>query len=165
MMTTSTISRTTTIVHTATYLTDAIFGTMSTLLEHLGLDALTLAREWENTYAPAIRAWIQERTLKEVVLECTTPAGVKQRFDFAVDYTDGGGGFRNRMQVLSGYYGKIASLPARTTWRIVCTYYPGRTPQPGWSATTLDAGVGPSMSLGTLARAPHAQVSLKTYGQ
>lgn len=163
-MTTGTSTRTVTMVHTATFLADAIQGSLIELLEYLGLGGTKLAAEWANIYQPAITAWIIEQSLSAVVLECTTPQGVKSRFDFAVEYNALGEGFRNRAQTLSGYYAKISRLPAGTTWRIVCTYRTTHSTQPGWSSTTLDATAGLGISLGTLARAPHATVSLTNYG-
>ena len=163
-MSTSTSTRTITATHTATYLTDAIFGSLGTLLAHLGLGSTALTTTWATKYAPAIATWIRETSLDAVVLECTTPAGTKHRFDFEIDYASGDGVFRNRSQLLAGYYDKLDQLPPNTTWRIVCTYRFSHTPQDGWSTTALAAGSGTTLSLGTLARAPHANVGLKTYG-
>ena len=62
-MSTSTSTRTITATHTATYLTDAIFGSLGTLLAHLGLGSTALTTTWATKYAPAIATWIRETSL------------------------------------------------------------------------------------------------------
>lgn len=154
----TTITRTTiyTSTHTATYLCDAIRANIVQLLQHLGLDGLRLSNDWDSSYASAIRAWIEEGSLKTVVLECTTPSGITKRFDFDVEYLDGTTvRFRNRTQTMAGYLVKIASIPSSSTWRIVCRYHGPHSSQPGWSSTSLAAATTPSMSFGTVAQAPH----------
>lgn len=164
-MSTTTTTRTFTRTHTATFLTDVMFGSLARLMEHLGLGSTQLSREWAPLYEPAIHAWIAEQSLATVVLECTTPGGTTHRFDFPIEYTDGSGTFRDRSSTITGYFDKISRLPSGTTWRIVCRYTSGyHSPQSGWSATSLNEPTGLAMSLGTLGRAPHATVGLRTYG-
>jgi hypothetical protein len=163
-MSTSTTTRTFTRTHTATFLTDIVRDGLTRLLEHLGVGATSLINAWCAEYQDAIHGWMEEQSLRAVVLECTTPQGAKKRFDFTVDYTDGTGGFRNRMSTMVDYYAKVDRLPAGTTWRIVCQYSGPHSPQRGWSSTTLDAASGLTMTLGTVGRAPHANLGFRTYG-
>lgn len=163
-MTTSTSTHTYTRTHTATFLTDVVLSTLTQVMSHLGLNSSRLRNEWAIEYAPAIRAWLAEGSLRTVVLECTTPAGRKERFDLPVEYIDGTGSFRDRAGRVLRYLDKVNRLPSGSTWRIVCQYNGGHTPQPGWGSTSLDAPTGLAMSLGTVGRAPHATVGLRTYG-
>jgi len=157
-MATSTTTRTYTTTHTATFLTDVARDGITRLLEHLGVGAGRIVTDWRSLYEPAIRAWIEERSLKAIVVECTTPAGRTTHYEFRVDYTDGGGTFRNRMATMVDYFAKVGKLPAGTRWRVVCRYNGWHSDQPGWSPTSLNDLSGLAMSLGTVGRAPHANL-------
>jgi hypothetical protein len=161
-MATTTTTRTTTVTHTATFLCDAIHGSVVEIMTRLGL--ATSALSWTTRYEPAIKAWIAEQSLSNIVLECTTPAGTVSQFHFDINYTDGTAPFRLRNQTLAGYYDKIARLPTGTTWRIICDHRGYHTPQPGWSSTTFSASNGLANALGTLARAPYASVGVTAFG-
>ena len=75
-MTTSTYTSTATYTrtHTATHLTDVILGTISDILADLGISASVLTRNWEQN-ENAIKAWITEGSLAQVILECRQPSG------------------------------------------------------------------------------------------
>lgn len=87
-MTTSTSTYTYTIAHTATYLSEVIMGEIGDLLATLGIVAHD-AERWDLDQR-AITAWIVERSLKQVDLECHRPDGrVRPIFQFPIIYRAG----------------------------------------------------------------------------
>ena len=76
-MTTSTYTYTYTYTQTATYLGEMIMGEIADLLAMLGI-ASSGAVRWDLDQG-AITAWIAERSLKMVVLECCRPDGPSDR--------------------------------------------------------------------------------------
>lgn len=149
--------------HTATFLTGAVMGAISDILGLLNIDHSRLFRDWAQN-EKAIKAWIEEGSLRAVVLECVKPSGtVAPVFEFDVTYTTTSGAeFRASRARLGRFNSKIASVPTGTTYRLVCTFNGPRTEQPGWSATqrASTAGLTPA-SFGTLARAPDATASMR----
>lgn len=152
-------------VETATYLADVVLGAIGDILGALGIDPARLWEDWERDEA-AISAWIQEGSLKEVVLECHPPSGVvKPVFEFAVTNDAGGHGdtaFVASRARLARYMAKLKSVPAGTTFRLFCTFSGPRSPQPGWGPGTRASTEGlRSTSFGSLAEGPHARVGLR----
>lgn len=161
-MSTSTSTTTYTYTHTATYLSDVIMGTIGDVLALLGITPNGATR-WDQDQS-AIAAWIEERSLEMVVLECNRPDGtVKPIFEFPVTYkTTGQGEFENSRAAMARAHAKISSVPSGTTYRLFCTFRTARTPQPGWSSGTRASTDGlRSSSFGTLADAPHASASAR----
>lgn len=161
-MSTSTSTTTYTYTHTATYLSDVIMGTIGDVLALLGITPNGAAR-WDQDQS-AIAAWIEERSLETVVLECNRPDGtVRPIFEFLVTYkTTGQGEFENSRAAMARAHAKISSVPSGTTYRLFCTFRTARTPQPGWSSGTRASTDGlRSTSFGTLADAPHASASAR----
>lgn len=159
--TTSTYTRT----HTAVYLTEVILGAIGDILAHLGIDLTYLYSNWERDEA-AIKKWIEEESLKEVILECYRPDGtVRPVIEFPVSYQTTGRAdiaFTEHRAALARYRAKIDSVPRGTTFRLFCTFRKSHTPMPGWSAGTRASTSGlNSMSFGTLASAPHGNVGMR----
>jgi hypothetical protein len=165
-MTTATSTFTYTRTHTATFLAEVILGTIGDLLADLGIDARRLYRDWDQDEA-AIQKWIEEESLDTVVLECRQPSGrVAPIIEFPVSYTAYGLGdaaFTAQRAKLARYRAKLASVPAGTTFGLVCTYRKSyHTPMPGWSPTTRASTTGlRSTNFGILASAPHASTSMR----
>ena len=165
MSSTATSTTTHTRTHTATYLSDVIMGAIGDMLGLLGIDPARFFKDWDQDRR-AIAAWIEEGSLKEVILECHRPDGtVKPVFEFPVTYeVDGKGSasFVNSRAALARYQAKLASVPAGTKHNMFCTFSGSRTPQPGWSPGKRASTEGlRSASFGSLAEGPHARASLR----
>jgi hypothetical protein len=162
---TSTTTTTFTRTHTATYLADAILGTISEILGHLGIPLTNGSLAWARD-AKAIAAWIEEESLKEVVLECHRADGtVAPVFEFPLRYSADAiddAVFTTSTHSVAKYRAKIASTPAGTRFRLFCSFTGAHTPQDGWSSGTRASTAGlRSSTFGTLASGPHAAASLK----
>jgi hypothetical protein len=164
-MSTATSTRTHTRTHTATFLSDVIMGAIGDILAVLRIDATSFSVDWDQDQR-AIAAWIEEGSLKAVVLECHRTSGtVKPIFEFRVSYEIGGQGdatFLDSRAALARYQAKLVSVPSGTTHRLFGTFNGPRTPQPGWSPGTRVSTDGlRSTSFGSLAEGPHARASLR----
>lgn len=164
-MSTSTSTFAYTRAHTATHLTGEIMGALSSILASLGLDPSRLHADWDMDER-AISAWIEEQSLKCVVLECTRPdGGARPIFEIPVVYEPGGyvdKQFVTSQAAIARYQAKLKAAPSGTTWRLVCTYRGAHSTQPGWSPTTRASTDGlQSRSLGALAGGPHARATLR----
>lgn len=162
---TSTSTRTFTRTNTAVYLTDVVMGAIADILGQLRIDLTTLYRDWSQDEA-AIRTWIEEGSLNEVVLQCRQPNGaVAPIIEFPVSYQANGVGdasFTADRASLARYRVKLSSVPAGTTYNIVCTFRTAHATMPGWTPTTRASTAGlQSTRFGTLGSAPHASVDLR----
>lgn len=162
---TSTFTYNYTRVHTATHLTEVILGSIGDILADLGINAGPLQREWA-IYENAIKAWIAEGSLDQVVLECHPPTGpAKPVIEFPVTYTASGTGdaeFTASRARLARFRAKVDRVPAGTTFKVVCTFNGPHSSQDGWSSTTRASTSGlQSLSFGTVGSAPHASASLR----
>ena len=151
--------------HTATYLTDVIFGAIGDILADLGISVSRFASEWE-TNEKAINAWITEGSLEQVILECHQPSGtVAPVMEFPISYTAAGTGdaeFTASRARLARFRAKLDRVPAGTTYQLVCTFSGPRTPQPGWGPGRRASTDGLSgITFGTLGRAPHASADMR----
>lgn len=166
-MNTSTNTYTYTSTHTATYLTDAILGTLAEAIAQLGLQPTVITSDWARTEA-GILAWIKEHSLKCVSVEFSDATGkVITVVDFPVSYTTSGvegAAFSASKARISRFLSKYRALPASTRTRLVVDHYGYHTPMPGWSPThgVNRAGLR-ATSAGTLASAPGAAASLSIY--
>jgi hypothetical protein len=153
--------------HTATYLTDAILGTLAEAIAQLGLQPTVITRDWALIEA-GILAWIKEHSLKCVSVEFADSTGkVITVVDFPVSYTTTGvegAAFSVSTARISRFLSKFRALPASTRTRLVVDHYGYHTPMPGWSPThgVHRAGLR-ATSAGTLASAPGATASLSIY--
>lgn len=162
---TSTTTHTYTRTHTATYLTDVILGAIGDILADLGIHVHAYTQDWTQN-ENAIKAWIQERSLDQVILECHHPSGIADPvIEFPVSYTDSGSGdreFTASRARLARFRAKLDRVPAGTTYKLFCTFRAARTPQPGWEPGTRAATDGlRGITFGTLGNAPHAAASLR----
>ncbi len=163
-MSTATSTFTITRSHTATHLSEAIGGMIAEILGTLGISARTLMNDWEDDYAPAIRAWIEEGSLKMVIVECRRPSGaVDPILEFPVEYhADGSGEFSHRHVALARSLAKLSKVQTGTIFKIICSYNGYHTPQDGWSTTSRASTAGlRSNTLGSLASGPHASASVR----
>ncbi|MFD9741066.1 hypothetical protein [Umezawaea sp. NPDC059074] len=165
MSSSSTSTSTYTITHTATQLADVILGSIVNILGHLRIDATRLFGNWNQDEA-AIIAWISERSLKAMVLECHRPDGtVNPIIEFPVDYKPGGAAdatFTADRASLARYLAKMQTVPANTTYSMFATFNGPRTEQPGWGPGTRASTTGmKSRSFGTLAGAHDATASMR----
>lgn len=164
-MSTRTTTTTHTITQTATYLTEVIMGTIADVLADLGINLTRLYADWSQDEA-AISKWIEERSLKQVILECHRPDGaVRPIFEFPISYDVGGRGdaqFVNSRASLARYRAKLESVPSGTSYRLFCTFSGPRTEMPGWSRGTRASTEGlRATSIGTLAEGPHGRASMR----
>jgi hypothetical protein len=151
--------------HTATYLADAVLGSISEILGHLGIPLSNGSWDFARD-ARAMAAWIKEESLNDVILECHRPDGtVLPVFEFPVRYTTNviaDAVFTTDTASLAKYRSKIAIVPAGTRFNLFCTYRGFHSAQPGWSPGTRASTAGlRSSTFGTLASGPHAAASLR----
>ena len=156
-----------TITDTATHLADVILGSIADILGTLSIDPTRLFGDWD-TDQRAIAAWIAERSLDSVALECHQPGGtVKPIFEFPVSYVGTGEGdrkFTADRASLARYLAKLKSVPRGTTFRLFCSYNGPHSEQPGWGPASRASTSGMrSYSFGTLASGPHANSQLRYY--
>ena len=163
-MSTSTTTTTHTRTHTATYLSDVIMGTIGDVLALLGIDTSRFVSEWDQDQS-AIAAWINEGSLKEVVLECHRPNGtVKPVFEFPIVYSTGDGagtGFLNSRAAWARYQAKLENVPAGTTFRLFCSYNGPHSEQMDGPAKRTSTDGLRSSSFGNLAEGPHARADMR----
>jgi len=164
-MSTTTTTTMHTRTHTATYLSDVIMGTIGDVLALLGIDTSRFVNEWDQDQS-AIAAWINEGSLKEVVLECHRPNGtVKPVFEFPIVYSTGDGagtGFLNSRAAWARYQAKITSVPSETGYSLFCAFFGAHSPQPGWNSGKRASTDGlRSSSFGNLAEGPHARADMR----
>lgn len=167
MSSSSTSTHTWTIVHTATHLADVILGSIIDILGHLSIDATRLFADWAQNET-ALTAWISERSLEAVVLECHQPDGtVSPVLEFPVRYATSGVGdatFTKDRASLARYLAKLRTVPHGTVHQLIVTFNGTHSDQPGWKpGTRFDTEGMRSMSFGTLAGAPHASASLRYF--
>ena len=164
---TSTTTTTHTITQTATYLAETIMGSLSEILSTLGINPARLFDDWEQD-EKAITAWIAERSLKQVRLQCHRPdSTTKPIFIFPVHYSSDGRAkeaFVDSKAAFARYQAKLASVPNGTTYSLFCTFNGSHSTQPGWYAGNAASTEGLTQrSFGSLADAPHARVSMDVY--
>jgi hypothetical protein len=150
---------------TATFLTEVIMGAIADMLADLGIDLTRFYADWGQDEA-AISAWIEEGSLKEVILECHRPDGtVNPVFEFPLEYNAAGVGdarFVSSRAALARYRAKLKRTPAGTTFRLFCTYFGPHSTQTGWGPGHRASTNGlRSTSLGTLAEGPHGRASAR----
>jgi hypothetical protein len=165
MSSTSTTTSVYTLTQTATHLTDVIMGAIADILGELRIDLTSLYRDWKQDEA-AIKAWIMERSLKCVVVECHRPGGaIDPVIEFPVSYkTDGttDNVFTADRAAFARYRAKLDRVPPGTTFRLVCTFHRTASDQPGWSSTTRASTAGlDALRYGTLGRGPHGSVEMR----
>jgi hypothetical protein len=158
-MRTSTSARTRTAVH----LTDAITGAFAFILSYLGLSTTYLAANWDAIELGLV-TWMNEGSLKDVCLEFGDPTKPVAVFEIPIEYQFTGQAKQeyvaNRAR-LARLAAKIATVPARTPYRVVVSHNGWHTDVGGWSPTTLADRSGlASRSLGTLGSGPEASASL-----
>jgi hypothetical protein len=164
-MTTATSVSTYTRTHTATYLAELVLGTVGDLLAALGIDSGRLYTDWDQDQA-AIEKWIDEQSLAMVVLECRQPSGkVAPVFEFPISYSAYGLGdaaFTAQRAKIARYRAKLESVPAGTTYGLVCTFRGARTEMPGWHSGSRASTEGlRSTNFGVLGSAPHGSASMR----
>jgi len=167
MTSTSTSTTTYTRTQTATHLADVLMSTIAQILISLGIDTTRYFKRIQ-TDERAIKAWIEEGSLKTLHVECTSPGGtLLKTFQFDVAYTSANVGdtaFTNTQAQALRYMAKVGSVPRGTTYRLVCTFNFTHSTQDGWSTTSLASTAGlTSRSIGTLASGPHASTSTRIY--
>jgi hypothetical protein len=160
-MTTSTSTYTYTITHTATYLSEVIMGEIGDLLATLGIAPHDAAR-WDLDQR-AISAWIAERSLKQVDLECHRPDGtVRPIFQFPITYRTGNAGFEDSRAAIARARAKLSIVPRRTTYELICSFHGAHSTQSGWHPACGASTEGlRSNSYGVLADTPHASAELR----
>lgn len=165
-MSIATATRTITRAHTATHLSNAMEGALVEILEHLGVSARSLMAAWAGTYDPAIRQWIEEGSLSQLVLECHRPDGeVEPIFEFPVEYSDDGAAALSHRHVAQArLWVKLNRVPSGTAYKVVCQHQRTPTSMPGWTDGYRASTVGlRSITFGTLAAGPYATASIRAY--
>jgi len=151
--------------HTATHLTEVTVGAIADILADLGINVSRFQRDWVQN-ENAIKAWIEEGSLEQVVLECHRPSGtVDPVIEFPVSYTATGTGdmeFTASRARLARFRAKLDRVPSGTTYQLFCTFNGPRTPQPGWGPGTRASTSGlRGITFGTLGTAPHAFAGMR----
>jgi hypothetical protein len=133
------------------------------VLGHLGLPTRALINEWYDYYDPALCAWIEERSLKCVVVECHRPGGkIEPVLEFPIEYTSSSAELSHRHVALARQWAKLTRVPSGTTFKVICQYNGYHSPQPHWGPTTRASTAGMrSVTLGTLAEGPGASASIR----
>ncbi len=162
-MPTSTVTYTRT--KTAVFITDVVMGAIADILSELRIDVTALYRDWKQDEA-AIAAWIDEGTLRQVILECHQPNGsVSPIIEFPLVYQASGAGdakFTADRAALARYRAKLDRVPTGTRFALICSFLKAHSDQPGWAATTRASTEGmSSLRFGTLASAPNASLSMR----
>jgi hypothetical protein len=162
---TSTFTYAYTRTHTATHITEVILGSIADILADLGITMDRFHRNWVQN-ENAIKAWIEEGSLKEVVLECHRPSGaVDPVIEFPVSYTASGTGdaeFTASRARLARFRAKLDRVPSGTTYQLFCTFTGYHSPQTGWVAGTRASTSGlRGITFGTLGTAPHASTGMR----
>lgn len=152
-------------VHTATHLTEVILGTISDILADLGINMDRFHRDWEQN-ENAIKVWITEGSLEQVVMECHRPSGaIDPIIEFPVTYTTTGTGdaaFTASRARLARFRAKLDRVPAGTTYRLFCTFNGAHSPQDGWGPGTRASTDGlRGITFGTLGTAPDASAGMR----
>jgi hypothetical protein len=165
MSSTRTTTATHTLTQTATFLSDLVMGTIGDILAELGIDLTRLYRDWDQDQL-AFKAWIEEESLAMVVLECKQPNGTTAPiFEFPITYGKTSGAdkaFVESRASLARYRAKLDSVPAGSSFRLICTYNGPHSNQPGWGPATRASTSGlSSLSFGNLGQAPHAGVAMR----
>lgn len=164
-MPTATSTSTHTRTNTAVHLTDVILGAIGDILAQLGIDTTRLYADWDQDER-AIKKWIEEESLKQVVVECRQPGGkVSPIIEFPVAYESCGVGdalFTTQRVQLARFRAKLASVPRGTTFGLICTYRSAHTNMPGWKPARRASTEGlQALNFGTLGSAPHASASMR----
>jgi hypothetical protein len=151
--------------HTATHLTEVILGTITDILADLGISTNRFDRDWVQN-ENAVKAWIEEGSLDQVVLECHWPSRVVDPvIEFPVTYTAPGAGgleFTASRARLARFRAKLDRVPAGTTHRLFCIFNGPRTPQPGWGPGTRASTAGlRGITFGTLGTTPHGSAGMR----
>src|ERR1700712_1578705 len=156
----ATQTRISTRTHTATHLAEVVLGCLGDLLGYLGIDPNRFQRNFDRNER-AIAAWIEEGSLAEVVLECHRPNGsTRPIFEFPVTYDSGGTRFVDARGAFARYLPKISSVPAGTTYSLICIFNGPHSPQDGWGPTSRASTESlRSTSMGTLGEGPHARLA------
>jgi hypothetical protein len=146
---------------TAVFLSDTIMGTFTEVVAALGLSHSYLTSQW-TLIENALKQWIEEGSLKEVVFECGPSDKPYAVFEIPLRYSSGTGEAEyvaNKAR-LARYMAKLSSVPSGATYRVVASHNGNRTPMPGWSSTSRASTDGMSaFSVGSLGRAPDASIS------
>lgn len=153
--------------HTATHLADVILSSIAGILATLKIDPTQMFADW-NRDQSAIQNWIEEGSLKTVVLECHRPhGGVHPVFEFPISYGASGIGdrqFTTDRAAWATYLAKLENVPVGTGYRLFCSFRKEHTPQPGWGPGKRASVNGlRSSSFGTLASGPHANAGMRYY--
>lgn len=151
--------------HTATYLTDVILGAIGDMLADLKIPVDRLYSNWDVT-EKAIKAWVEEGALDQVVVECHRPSGVVDPIiEFPVSYNADGaarGTFTASRARLARFRDKIDSVPSGTTFALIITFNGPHSSQPGWTAAArADTGRLHSINFGTISTAPHGTADMR----
>lgn len=153
--------------HTATHLADAVLGAIADILATLHIDPTRLFANWELDQR-AISNWIEEGSLKCVVLECHHPNGtVNPILEFPVSYEGTGEGnrqFTADRASLARYLEKLQTVPRGTRYQLICSFQRSHSQQPGWgSARRASISGMQAYHFGRLAAGPHGSADLRYF--
>lgn len=148
---TSTFTYSYTRTHTATHLTEVILGTITDILADLGINMDRFHCDWVQN-ENAIKAWIEEGSLTQVVLECHRPSGtVDPVIEFPVSYTASGTGdaeFTASRARLSRFRAKLDRVPpappTNCSARSTVTTVPRTGGNPAHEPAPMDSAASPS---------------------
>ena len=131
--------------HSVTYVSDNILKSLKDIIVHTGLDPVSFTTGWES-YALALRTWMQSEHLERVMLELFNPKtdALVGRWDLDVSYgwsADDGTFWVDTDQLR--YAIKKANLaPAETKYRVVMYTKLGRPDVAGWGPCELRSTSG-----------------------
>lgn len=156
-------------VRTAVHLTDAIMGTFSHILAHLGLNSAYLTKHWATIEA-GLKTWIAEGSLEDVRLECGPRSKPNAVFEIPISYKITGSGditFVTSQTRITRTLAKLQTVPAGTSYRVVVERNTSsHSHVDGWAPTTLaDTSGMSSFSLGGVASGPDAAARLTAFSR
>lgn len=133
-----------TYIHSVTYLTEKILGSMKNIIRLSGLSPEKLAIDW-IVLERGIKVWLNSHDLEEIHLEVYDPRSDKLigRWDFEIYYEfNGDGSFWIDSADIKYHIQKAGVWPSQCDYRVVATTKPGRPDVLGWSQTTLRSTEG-----------------------
>jgi hypothetical protein len=156
------------LTHSINFLSDNLRNTLREVIWENGLDPNKLVQEWADIQR-GIRAWLESRDLKSVIVEFSKPNSSKAsaRWEFPVGYD--GTGVDDDMWLDKAYLRQLIAKSARPTrdctYRVVLSVKAGASAVPGFSdCTLLSTGQLAAFQAGTVIATRHMTAGATYWG-
>jgi hypothetical protein len=134
-----------TYTHSVTYVSENVLKSLKDIIVLSGLDPASFTTDW-NSYALALRTWMDSEHLECVTLELYNPKtdALVGRWDLDVSYgrSADDGKFWVDTDQLRYAIKKAGLMPAETKYRVIMHTRPGRPDVAGWSPCELRSTSG-----------------------